>query len=208
VWMVLYSGPSLRLALRHARLMRHKLRCRLWRGTNATANLWHCQRRVRFLVNMGAAPLPPVNPNAGATDAEEEVHHPPVDQPASTSGQWSSPQTADNDITATGAPPASPAISPPDPEIEPWTNSPEESEAPGGFLTSETGSWPPRTPDGRPGSSGDDSRYSQYPIRSEPEDSSPRSSIPYDWAEQLGFDSSHYLPGFHTEDGDLGDLDG
>jgi hypothetical protein len=32
---------------------------------------------------------------------------------------------------------------------------------------------------------------------------SPRSPIPYDWAERLGFDGSDYPEGFRTEDGDL-----
>jgi hypothetical protein len=198
-----------RLALRHARFMRHKLRSRLWRGACAMADVWHCQRRVRFLVNRQATPLPPVIPSTRVTDSEEEAHDPLGDQlwsPASTSRQWLA-QTADNDITPNGTPPVAPGISQMDLEDAPWANSPEESEEsepPGGFVTSETGSWPAQTPDGRPGSSGDDSRCSPRPV---PEDTNPRSPVPRDWAEQLGFDSSDYPRGFRTEDGDLGDLD-
>jgi hypothetical protein len=90
------------------------------------------------------------------------------------------------------------AISDMDPDDAPWADSPDESsEPPGGFVTSGTNSWS-RTPDGRPGSSGDDSRCSR----------TPRSPVPYGWAEQFGFDSSDYPQGFNTEDGDLGDVDG
>jgi hypothetical protein len=57
-------------------------------------------------------------------------------------------------------------------------------------------SQPSHTTEGRPGISDDTSQQSC--------DSKP--PIPYDWAEQLGCDSSDYPQGFSTEDGDLGDM--
>jgi hypothetical protein len=57
-------------------------------------------------------------------------------------------------------------------------------------------SQPPHTTEGRPGSSDDNSQQS---CASKP-------PMPYDWAEQLGFDESDYPQGFRTEDGDLSDM--
>ena len=57
-------------------------------------------------------------------------------------------------------------------------------------------SQPSRTTEGRPGSSGDNSQRSR----------APKSPVPHDWAEQLGFDSSDYPQGSSTGDGELGDV--
>jgi hypothetical protein len=193
-----------KLTRRHARLERHLVRARLWRGACATAIVWFRQRVEQYLRDtdpsrgiFGNTISPTAVPGAGHTDSEEEVR-----DPTASSSRQRVAQSPDDDITPNGTPQASPAISPAisdmDPEDAPWADSPDESsEPPGGFVTTDTNSWSQK-PDGRPGSSGDDSRYSR----------TPRSPVPYDRAEQLGFDGSDYPQGFSTEDGDLGDVDG
>jgi hypothetical protein len=77
-------------------------------------------------------------------------------------------------------------------------------------LTSNLQSFRRRAEDG--GSDDESPRGHTYEYSSPGEDVSSPSTywseplILYDWAEQLGFDSSDYPQGFSTEDGDLGDM--
>jgi hypothetical protein len=191
-----------RLTRSHARLGRQLIRAKLWRGACATATAWLHRRIEQHL--RGAGPnrgifgysVPPILvPGAGHSDSEEEVR-----DPTASSSRQRAMQSPDNDITPAGTIPDSPLISPHvsdiDPDDDPWTDGSDESSSiPGGWMTSHANTWS-HTPDGRSGSSGDDSRYSR----------TPRSPVPYDWAEQQGFDGSDYPQGFSTEDGDSGDV--
>jgi hypothetical protein len=159
--MVLFSGPSSRLTRRHARLKRYLIRAKLWRCTAATANMPFHQRIDQFIERRATVtPIP--DPGAGHTDSEGKVR-----DPTASSSRQRVMQSPDNDVAPTKTIPDSPLISlhvsDIDPDDDPWTDcSTESSSIPGGWMTSRANAWS-LTPDGRPGSSGNDSRYSCTP---------------------------------------------